>query len=94
MHAKGMTIDKSVITFDHSLFKHNVSNIIDMLTDIDRITKGDCSTMDQHATDTVNSLAINLKKHFLTMLKQCAVTGRCPVIHSLAEALPATCPHL
>lgn len=93
MQANAITIEKkTTITYDHSLFKHNVSNILSMLSDIEKITKTDCSTIDQHTTDTVNELAINIKKHFITMLKQCAVTGRCPVVHSMASD-SSICPH-
>jgi hypothetical protein len=60
--------------------KHNLSNIFAMLDDIEKnATKGikgeiECDLF------VIRELAANTRKHLNTVLKQCAVAGRCPAI--------------
>lgn len=71
----------------HVVLKHNLHNIFSMLDDIEQDAKHgkdsafgcDCNP------EGICELVVNIRKHLNTMLRQCAVAGRCPAIKEILK---------
>ena len=74
-------------TSEHMLFKHNLSNIFAMLGEIEQeATHGKASSMGCDCNpEGICELVVNIRKHLNTMLQQCTVAGRCPIIKEMLQ---------
>ena len=76
---------KEIAPSTHMSLKHNLTNIFKMLDEIEQdATHGSASSMGCDCNpEGIRELTANIRKHLNTVLKQCAVAGRCPAVQAL-----------